>query len=171
MFSSVDAPFCCATTTRGRPSSSAMPPTIAGSSRKDRSPCSSWKRVNTRSMRSSACGRWRSRASLTASHAETRALPSSLLSTMRYPSDGTWPLPSAGLRVPRSVPSSFMTISEAPAEVGARAQRGEEERDALFQLGARDDLIDEAVGHDELRALEARGKPLADRLVRDARAG
>src|SRR5437667_89314 len=33
MFSSVDEPFCCPTTMTGRPSSWAMPPIIAGSSR------------------------------------------------------------------------------------------------------------------------------------------
>jgi len=46
-FSFVSRPFCCPMSTTARPRSRAVPPTMAGSSRNNRSPCSSMKSVKT----------------------------------------------------------------------------------------------------------------------------
>src|SRR5687767_4396639 len=100
MFSSVFEPFCWPTTTTARPSSSAMPPTMAGSSRNNRSPCSSWNLSKTPAMTSSACGRFGSRASWTACHAVPRVAAISAASVMSAGS-ARWPFVSTGGFLPR----------------------------------------------------------------------
>src|SRR5207249_12330978 len=159
----------------GRPASSAMPPTIAGSSRNERSPCSSWKRSKTRPMTSSAWGRAMFRAVCTASHGVTRPLASCDESRTSPASAARWPLlgaePGAGGRRPPTM-RSIIGESQAPAQVlPGDAEGVQEESDALLQLVARDDLVDEAVREEEFGALEARRELLADRLARDASAG
>src|SRR5687768_8351827 len=100
MFSSVFEPFCWPTTTTARPSSSAMPPTTAGSSRNSRSPCSSWNLSKTPAITSSACGRFGSRASWTACHAVPRVAAISAASVMSAGS-ARWPFVSTGAFLPR----------------------------------------------------------------------
>src|SRR5438128_1000212 len=151
-----------------------MPPTIAGSSRNERSPCSSWNRSKAPAMTSSACGRVMFRAVWTASHGVVRRAVISEASTMRPASAARCPLPAvepaAGGRSPPTM-RSIIDTSQAPAEVLAGDPEGvQEESDPLLELVARDDLIDEAVLEEELRALEAGRQLLADRLAGHARA-
>src|SRR5205823_5194692 len=59
--------------------------------------------------------------------------------------------------------------SEAPAQVLTRdTERAQEERDALLELRARDDLIDETMLEQKLRALKTLGQLLANGLARHA---
>src|SRR3989442_10793045 len=151
-----------------------MPATIAGSSRNERSPCSSWKPSKTPAMTSSAWGRVMFRAVWTAIHGAARRAATSEASTMRPASAARCPFPDvepgAGGRSPPTM-RSIIDTSQAPAEVLAGDPEGvQEESDPLLELVARDDLIDEAVLEEELRALEAGRQLLADRLAGHARA-
>src|SRR6266542_256368 len=169
MFSSGDAPFCSPTMTTGRPSRSAIPPTIAGSSRKPRSPCSSLKRSKTRPMISSVCGRWMLRAACTASHGLARDT-SCAGSVMRFASTGRWPLPST-VRLLPTRRSSIDNLEAPPQVLRCRAERRQEERQPLAQLRPRHDLVDEAPLEEELRLPESRRQLLTDGPTRHAFAG
>src|SRR5256712_13087561 len=152
-----------------------MPPTIAGSSRNERSPCSSWNRSKARARPSGAGGRVMSRGVWPAIHGVVRRAVIAGASTMRPASAARCPLPAAepgaGGRSPPTM-RSIIDMSQAPAEVLAGDPEGvQEESDPLLELVPRDDLIDEAVLEEELRALEAGGQLLADRLAGHARAG
>src|SRR5213594_365435 len=152
-----------------------MPPTIAGSSRNERSPCSSWNRSKAPAMTSSACGRVMFRAVWTAIHGVVRRAVISEASTMRPASAARCPFPAvdpgAGERSPPTM-RSIIDMSQAPAEVLAGDPEGvQEESDPLLELVPRDDLIDEPVLEEELRALEPGRQLLADRLAGHARAG
>src|SRR5688500_816825 len=196
MFSSVFEPFCWPTTTTARPSSSAMPPTTAGSSRNSRSPCSSWNLSKTPAMTSSACGRFGSRASWTACHAVPRVAAISAASVMSAGS-ARWPFVSTGAFFPKmrstmDIPTNsacrrrgsmqrFRAVArsrrsraalQAPLRVVRRGpERVEEEREPLAEQRPRHDLVDEAVREHELRALEPLRQLLADGLVGHARPG
>src|SRR5437879_3761409 len=148
-----------------------MPPTIAGSSRNERSPCSSWNRSKAPAMTSSACGRVMFRAVWPAIHGVVRRAVISEASTRRPASAARCPLPAvepgAGGRSPPTM-RSIIDMSQAPAEVLAGDPEGvQEESDPLLELVPRDDLIDEAVLEEELRALEAGRQLLADRRAGD----
>src|SRR5438045_9795042 len=111
-------------------------------------------------MTSSECGRLMLRAACTASQAPARET-SCVASVTRSAPSAMCPLESSFF-VP--VMRSSMDIElEAPAGVrGRRAEGGEEERDALLQLGARHDLIEEAALEKELGFAKADRQLLAD---------
>src|SRR5256885_13913722 len=118
-------------------------------------------------MMSSACGRAMLRAVCTVCQGVGRPEASCVASVMRPASTTRWPFPS----VPRREPTmrSSMDKLETPAQVLSRdPKRVQEERDALLELRARHDLVDEAVFEEELGSLETLWQLLADGLARHA---
>src|SRR2546423_3237265 len=121
-------------------------------------------------MMSSACGRAMFRAVCTVCHGVGRPEASCVASVMRPASTARWPFPSVVRREP-TMRSSMDISLKAPAQVLAGdAERIQEERDALLELRARDDLVDEAVVEKELGPLETLRQLFSDGLARHARA-
>src|SRR5256885_16218816 len=115
-------------------------------------------------MMSSECGRLMLRAACTASQAPARDA-SCAASVMRSAPSAMCPLESSFF-VP--VMRSSMDIElQAPAHVrGCGAEGGEEEREAILQLGPGHDLIEEAARQKELGLAELDRQLLAQRPAR-----
>src|SRR3990172_318333 len=167
MFPSVSAPFCWPTKTMGRPSKRAKPATMAGSSRKRRSPCSSTTSVAIRRSSSSVCGRLTSRACLTRSQACARASSVAAPGAVGASATAGLTLAATGQEAQR-VEAAQAGDAVARRGPGAdallrRAQVPEQQREAIAQLVARHNLVHEAVLEEELGALEAGRQRFGDR--------
>src|ERR1035437_4916101 len=183
MFSSVSWPFWKPITTMRRPPILANPATMAESSPKSRSPCSSMNSSDMPLTSSSVCGRFRFRACWTWAH--TTVLGSSV-----WPSAG-WPRPRSRSTTGclSSRPSGLTVVRIAVAVAAQRPGQGGQNRarteawsrgrflgvglgrgdqepekgdDLIAKLGAVDDPIHEPVAVPELRSLVAGWQLLAD---------